>query len=258
MASVPAAYPEGSVPRIGLHASRYRLGGRAGKSLLICRSPCLAAGMADGSTAGPAGRGSRASGHVATCIFLLNPRRAALAPTEATAWRGMSRPVAACIFLLNRRDVAPAARPLTGSTPAAPHKSVVNNNENTSAPRSSGTRDEARNHWHINRNRRLASACAATRARTIKLEQARRTPAPRIRGRFYLTRAAGHGSHHPSFIVNPCKSLLIRRGPARKGSRIHASHLPEPVRSGGSRARPHGHGPSCRPPSPLVESGGRP
>src|ERR1043166_774411 len=228
MASVPAAYPEGSVPRICLHASRYRLAGRAGKSLLIYRSPCLAAGMADGSTAGPAGRGSRASGHVA-----------------------------ACIFLLNRRDVAPAARPLTGSTPAAPHKSVVNNNENTSAPRSSGTRDEARNHWHINRNRRLASACAATRARTIKLEQARRTPAPRIRGRFYLTRAAGHGSHHPSFIVNPCKSL-IRRGPARKGSRIHASHLPEPVRSGGSRARPHGHGPSCRPPSPLVESGGRP
>src|ERR1043166_973096 len=129
MASVPAAYPEGSVPRICLHASRYRLGVRAGKSLLIYRSRCLAAGMADGSTAGPAGRGSRASGHVA-----------------------------ACIFLLNRRDAAPAARPLTVSTPAAPHKSVVNNNENTSAPRSSGTRDEARNHWHINRNRRALSA----------------------------------------------------------------------------------------------------
>src|ERR1043166_823756 len=229
MASVPAAYPEGSVPRICLHASRYRLGVRAGKSLLIYRSRCLAAGMADGSTAGPAGRGSRACGHVA-----------------------------ACIFLLNRRDAAPAARPLTVSTPAAPHKSVVNNNENTSAPRSSGTRDETGNHWHVNRNRRALSACAAARAQTIKLEQARRTLAPRIRGRFYPTRAAGHGSDPPSFIVNPCRSLLIRRGPARKGSRIHASHLPEPVRSGGSGVRPHGLGPPCRPRSPLVESGGRP
>src|ERR1043166_5066109 len=222
MASVPAAYPEGSVPRIGLHASRYMLAGRAGKSLLIYRSPCLAAGVADGSTAGPAGRGPRACGHVA-----------------------------ACIFLLNRRDAAPAARPLTGSMPAAPHKSVVNNNENTSAPRSSGTRDETGNHWHVNRNRRLASACAATRGQNIKLEQARRPPHLAFGGRFYPTRAVGHVSHRPSFVVNPCKSLLIprSRGQPRPS---------EPVRSGGSGVRPHGLGPPCRPPSPLVESGGRP
>ena len=113
---------------------------------------------------------------------------------------------------------------------------------------------------------RAAAACSATRRQNIKPEQARGLRSAASQTPFGPSTAAGRP---PTFIVNPCKSLLIprSRGSARNGRRIvkacrslliHPFRPPKPVRSGGIGSRRDGHRPPPRPRSPLTESGGRP
>jgi len=267
MAFVPAAYAESAGPRLGRQAAGPMLAGRACKSFWISRPPCRVADSDGAAIVARAAKGSTVLGRVLACIFLLIPRRAATGPSAAAAWpsgvlgrvvgciflvipRGpapgpsgaaawpgsVPGQVAACIFLLISRRAPWTSHGVVLRTPAAAHKSIVNNNENTSARRAVGYRDRAGTHWDIERNWRAGHACGAARGQNINPEQARRMP---------------HGAgarFNPTGrrIVKACRSLLI-----------HASRPPEPVRSGGSRARAHGHGSSCRPPSRPTESGGR-
>src|SRR5438132_5552545 len=192
MVPVPAAYPRTAVPRGRRQVSGFTWPESARKSLLICRSRCrtdLMGGPVDARR-----HGGEAEGQVAACIFLLTSRRAPR-----------------------------ASHRLTGPTAAAPHKSLVNINQKTSARRTAGDRGEAGTHWDRYRNWRAATACGAARGQNIKPQQARRMPHACSNARFHSWTASGHKSRRPpSSIVNPCKSLLIPhpRGSARGGRRI--------------------------------------
>ena len=237
MALVLAAYPQSVVPLALRQVSGFTWARSVCKSLLICRSRCRTNFTTPIDTAR---REGGARGQAAACIFLLIPSRA------RSNW----------------------AAHLAGGTAAAPHKSLVSINENTSAGRSAGDPRETGTHWNRYRNRRAATACGAARGQNIKPEGARRRPGAAPDSRSDLLPAEWLKSRRPPSIVNPCRSLLIThpRGPAGNGRRIVNAcrslliHRPcaEPVRSGGDRARPDGHRLPPRPPSPLVESGGRP
>jgi hypothetical protein len=165
-------------------------------------------------------------------------------PIDAARREGGARgQAAACIFLLiPSRAGSNWAVHHTRGTAAAPHKSLVSINENTSAGRSAGDPREKG-------ARRRPGVASDTRSDSL--------PAEWLKSR-----------RPPPSIVNPCRSLLVThpRGPAGNGRRIVEAcrslliHPPcaEPVRSGGDRARPDGHRLPRRPPSPLTESGGRP
>jgi hypothetical protein len=160
-------------------------------------------------------------------------------PIEGAVGQGPRVPgqVEPCIFLfIPRHAPGPAPRRAVG-TAAAPHKSLVNNKANTSARRSAcnlGRAGRSCNHYG---SRRGPPGCGAARAPNIKREQTGPAPLPCSR------RWARNGRR----VVKACSSLLIDAFRPRA----------EPVRSGNSRARPHGHRPPRRPPSPLIESGGR-
>jgi hypothetical protein len=236
MALVPAAYPQSAVPRARRQVSGFTWARSVWKSLLICLARC----RTDFTTPIGAARREGGARGAAACIFLLIPSRA------GSNW----------------------AAHLAGGTAAAPHKSHVSINENTSAGRSAGDPRETGTHWNCYRNRRVAAACGAARGQNIKPEGARRRPGAASDTRSDSLPAERLKSRRPPSIVNPCRSLLIThpRGPAGNGRRIVKAcrslliHRPcaEPVRSGGDRPRPDGHRLPRRPPSPLLESGGRP
>ena len=164
------------------------------------------------------------------------------APTDAPVVH-----IAACISLLISCRAPWAARWLVGGTDAASHKSLVTINENASTCRSRSNRSGTASRWSRYRKWRAGAACNATRKQNIKPEQARRRPGAASKARSDPSRSERLNSRRPPpFIVNPGRCLLIQPPCA------------EPVRSGGSRRRPDGHRPPCRPPSPLIESGGRP
>jgi hypothetical protein len=178
-----------------------------------------------------AGRQSAAVGKAAcACRSLLIPR---------------NEPTAACKFLFFLRR-GPSTKPLHRSVAALQH-SLVNINENRSERCLRGPGREFPTRWGHCRNWRAGCRCSAARARNIKPEGAIETR---------------HG--WAAAIADPCRPLLIprSRGPAKpaKACRsllIHGIRPAEPVRSGGSPARRHGHSRTCRPPSRLTESGGR-
>ena len=230
----------------------------------------------------------RRKGRRRPCILLLipAPRRTGptaracillLIPLRARAWKrppprlpknpnpALRRTARACIFLLiPSRAGSNWAVHHTRGTAAAPHKSLVSINENTSAHRRAGNRREAGTDWNCYRNRRTAAACGAAGGQNIKPEQPRRRPGAASGMRSNSLPAERLKPRRAP--VNPCRSLLHPCGPAGNGCRIVKAcrsllihrPRPEPVRSGGDRARPDGHRLPRRPPSPLTESGGRP
>jgi len=202
-------------------------------------------------------------------LILSSSRRIDLTSRPIEAATGRGRPIeqrTACISLLISRRVPWRARGHTGAMATAPHKSLVSNKENASACCAGDDRRRAAAHWNPYRNPRAAAACSATRRQDIKPEQARGLRSAASQTPCDPSTAAGRP---PTFIVNPCKSLLIprSRGSARNGRRIvkacrslliHPFRPPKPVRSGGIGSRRDGHRPPPRPRSPLTESGGRP
>jgi hypothetical protein len=233
MALVPTACPQSAVLHARRQVSGFTRARSACKSLLICRPRC----RTDFTTPiDAARREGGARGQAAACIFLLIPSRA------GSNW----------------------AVHHTRGTAAAPHKSLVSINENTSARRRAGNRREAGTDWNCYRNRRTAAECGAAGGQNIKPEQPRRRPGAASGMRSNSLPAERLKPRRAP--VNPCRSQLHPCGPAGNGCRIVKAcrslliHPPcaEPVRSGGDPAQPDGHRPPRRPPSPLLESGGRP
>src|ERR1700736_4399222 len=145
MALVLAAYPQSAVPLALRQVSGFTWARSVCKSLLIFRPRC----RTDFTTPiDAARREGGARGQAAACIFLLIPSRA------GSNW----------------------AVHHTRGTAAAPHKSLVSINENTSAHRRAGNRREAGTDWNCYRNRRTAAACGAAGGQNIKPEQPRRPP----------------------------------------------------------------------------------
>jgi hypothetical protein len=142
MVLVLAAYPQSAVPRALRQVSGFTWARSVWKSLLICRARC----RTDFTTPIGAARREGGARGAAACIFLLIPSRA------GSNW----------------------AAHLTGGTAAAPHKSLVSINENTSAGRSAGDPRETGAHWNCYRNRRAATACGAARGQNVKPKGARR------------------------------------------------------------------------------------
>lgn len=155
---------------------------------------------------------------------------------------GAVRLVGACIFLLISRRVCPRSAmhdlPHLG---AALHNSIVNNNANTMADSAGTARARGRTDWVCLENWFPRRECSAARSRNNNPEQTRLATCVPMRGASNARTAAGRQPE-------ACRSLLIHR----------PRPLAEPVRSGGSPGTRHGQRPSCRPPSPLTESGGRP
>ena len=232
MALVLAAYPQSVVPLALRQVSGFTWARSVCKSLLICRSRC----RTDFTTPiDAARREGGARGQAAACIFLFIPSRA------GSNWSAY----------------------LAGGTAAAPHKSLVSINENASARRRTGDRREAGTDWNCYRNRRAAAACGAAGGQNIKPDQPRRRPGAASGMRSNSLPAERLKPRRAP--VNPCRSPLHPCGPAGNGCRIVKAcrslliHRPcaEPVRSGGDRPRPDGHRLPRRPPSRLIESGGR-
>ena len=107
-----------------------------------------------------------------------------------------------------------------------------------------------------------------TRRRAPRAEHRRARHAAAVRHGSVATAQARQPRRPSALSVNPCRSLLIARprGSARNRRRFvkacKSLLIPrppaEPVRSGEGSARADGHRPAPRPPSRLVESGGRP
>jgi len=173
------------------------------------------------------------------------PRRGGWAAFDAFAVDGGSSFgwVVACRFLLISYAM-PARRPdRARRVRAAPHNSIVKNNENTIAGARAGDRPYLASHWITGKKPTAAGECSAARGPKIQCDNNRTTIRNKTPGNFRRRRPA-------SATGRACRSLLIPR--------LRPRPAMEPVRSGGSRADRHGQAPPRRPPSRPTESGGRP
>jgi len=167
---------------------------------------------------------------------------------------GLGRCATACKFLFFPRGATGTKLP--HRRPVATQHSLVNINENTSAAGFACARVRTGNDCICLRNCGAETECSAAREQNINPEQARRVAAGTAKA------ALGPAPVGRLARTDPCRSLLIPCPRVERACRsllIPAPGRPaEPVRSGGRPGCRHGHRPARRPPSRLLESGGRP
>jgi len=215
-------------------------------------------------------RSDRAAGACRSLLIGRRRRPSGLAPTPFAAAQCPAtgpRLAPACKFLLFS-GAAKCRSEFRQRFRAAPHKIIVSINGNTIARVPAGDRSLRPSYWTFSEKGAVRRVCTAARAGKEqclinRVTTENNTPGNRNgwmdAGASDSGRLGGARKKKPCpvrrlgrlgpgrSIVNSCRSLLI--GGLRRT---------EPVRSGGSRGRPDGQSPACRPPSRSTESGGRP